>query len=197
MTCRKLRRLETEYIDGVLAQFQADAVRGHLARCRACKERLAELVGTLRALRETTAPLPPSDLYARIMQATDEPRPWLERARERAAAWTSDLARLAMGPGLATLCVAGFMAFSTAMAILPDSDGELLEPEAGPLVSFANQAHDDFQVAQLTVVASVESSGAARIRAISTPGDVYLSPGAPDSSAHLVVLVFERISVVG
>jgi len=71
-----LRRLFA-LLDGRLAPSEQVAVRTHLATCRPCAEKLAEIERTRAALRELGArmPLPPAqepDAEARLMQAIEK-----------------------------------------------------------------------------------------------------------------------------
>ena len=70
--CRKIRKLFSEYIDGVLDEENLNLVEEHLSKCEACRKELNKLIKMLEILknlkREDTPPNFLETLHERIRQ---------------------------------------------------------------------------------------------------------------------------------
>jgi type II secretory pathway pseudopilin PulG len=95
--CLVIRAQMGRYVDEVLADHAARAVREHLDTCHSCveAERIARAIPTM--LTDTIDPLPPEALLPRIMSSVDRAR----RQERRAALMVATVMLLAAGGSVA------------------------------------------------------------------------------------------------
>jgi anti-sigma factor RsiW len=71
MACRRFERDLDPYFDGELDAEYSTAIRGHLDKCAACRERLAECAAVASLVRAVPFYSAPDRLRARVLaQAT-------------------------------------------------------------------------------------------------------------------------------
>ena len=68
MDCRKVRRLLSQYADGVLNEKQADRVQQHIAQCEECAAAYRELESLKQTLSDQPAFVPPGDFAQVVMR---------------------------------------------------------------------------------------------------------------------------------
>jgi hypothetical protein len=172
-----------------------------------CRERLDELKGTIESLRAVTAPLPPPDLFARVVLSAEAEPSALQHLRVRLSRLASRLTdpfpgglRLADLTGLALvlLLIVGVSGLSMAN-LSPWNDLPKLVPNDDNLVRFRRGAHYRYGGPALTVVATVRETGDALVQSIVTPGELYVSRRRVSTGPadRVVVLVFQTIFVTG
>jgi hypothetical protein len=59
MKCSEIRELLSGYVDGVLEQHEAEAVKNHLSECQECSRELADLQQTISLLNQMGEIIPP------------------------------------------------------------------------------------------------------------------------------------------
>ena len=68
MRCRKVRRLLSEFADGMLNEKQAQRVQQHVSQCEACAAAYREIDSLRQTLSEQPAFVPPDDFAQVVMR---------------------------------------------------------------------------------------------------------------------------------
>lgn len=115
MDCDRAQEFYSDYLERALDRPSAAALEAHLATCPPCREDVEALRATFAALDAVPEVEPPRDgVYRVIARLQDVRAEEVEAQRPAAPAflhWLRSLspARVALGTGLATLIVAGYM----------------------------------------------------------------------------------------
>jgi hypothetical protein len=67
--CRQIEELVQRHLDRELGAAQQAILRGHLARCEACRAAFGPLLDVIRQVESAPAPDAPADLYKRVLAA--------------------------------------------------------------------------------------------------------------------------------
>ena len=110
MKCNDVRKLETEFLDGLLPTGEADAVRIHLRACPPCRERLKELGAVKEGLANLKAPEIPEqrlgEIESRLMAQPVRVKPAGVNIRRRLQHAADGLARFSDSLSTATVLAA-------------------------------------------------------------------------------------------
>lgn len=134
MKCEKLRRMLTDYVDGLLGTGRAERVREHLAACEACREEEASARAAVESLAALPDLAPPEDALSRIEARVAFLPPLMPR--ERGGILRTFV--LPYAAGLATAAVLLLVVLPLARpptpAPLAPAGGEVVRTEPAPLM---------------------------------------------------------------
>jgi anti-sigma factor RsiW len=150
MDCRSVIYALSDYVDGLLAQSEAQQVESHLRRCQPCLAVRADLQEIRRAASELPQHTPPRALWARIQQEIEQgglvqtaspalrapakTPSWWQRLSEKRFTFT--LPQLAGASALA----ASLIIFSAVRTELPTQPGPILSQQASADVTASSPA---------------------------------------------------------
>jgi hypothetical protein len=112
MECRDVKKLLSEYIDGVLAEGQVPVIKQHLVTCRDCKETYASMSRLIDAMSEMETVEEPADFAAAVRNRLERRPSFFERFR---VLWSPPLIKVPMG-------VAAALVVAFAITQLPGPD---------------------------------------------------------------------------
>src|SRR6266542_4794561 len=69
MNCRRVERLLSDHLEGLLSKRETAAVSAHLLDCPACRQLRNRITDAAGALRELPAPIPSPELRRRALDA--------------------------------------------------------------------------------------------------------------------------------
>jgi anti-sigma factor RsiW len=156
MNCRQLEEQAIAYLDGKLPRSEADAVRGHLATCAGCSERLRGF-SDVSSLLDGWEGMQPSAsfnrrLHQRIMAEAAPSAGWLQRF----SGWLqpASFAKPAFAGALL-----GMMVIAVALArFIPESQTPIASNRTiGPTLTTAFEGNDELALYQdLPVLENLE-----------------------------------------